>query len=90
MPGMGTGLNENAYAFRSVAAVGAVGIALVGVVPMAIAMTSAQADPILAEAIDGTPNATGTPAFDLVDQQDKNVSLATLRAVESALHPARP
>jgi cytochrome oxidase Cu insertion factor (SCO1/SenC/PrrC family) len=78
---------DPAYAFRSIAAVGAVGIALVGVVPMTLAMASAQADPILAEAIDGTPNATNTPApaFNLVDQQDQPVSLGTLRGKTIAL-----
>jgi cytochrome oxidase Cu insertion factor (SCO1/SenC/PrrC family) len=75
------------YAFRSIAAVGAVGIALVGVVPMAVATTSPQADPILAEAIDGTPNATDTPApaFDLVDQRGQPVSLGGLHGKAIAL-----
>jgi cytochrome oxidase Cu insertion factor (SCO1/SenC/PrrC family) len=78
---------DPAYVLRSIAAVGAVGIALVGVVPMAVAMTSAQADPILAEAIDGTPNATDTPtpAFDLVDQHGQPVSLVALRGKAIAL-----
>jgi cytochrome oxidase Cu insertion factor (SCO1/SenC/PrrC family) len=78
---------DPAYAFRSIAAIGAVGIALVGVVPMMLAMTSAQADPILADAIDGTPNATDTPApaFNLVDQQDRPISLGALRGKVIAL-----
>ena len=75
------------YAFRSIAAIGAVGIALVGVVPMAVATTSPHADPILTEAIDGAPNATDTPApaFDLVNQHDQPVSLAALRGRAIAL-----
>ena len=54
---------------------------------MALALTSAQADPILAEAIDGTPNATDTPtpAFNLVDQHGQPVSLGALRGKAVAL-----
>ena len=54
---------------------------------MMLAMTSAQADPILAEAIDGTPNATDTPApaFNLVDQQGRPISLGALRGKAIAL-----
>jgi cytochrome oxidase Cu insertion factor (SCO1/SenC/PrrC family) len=78
---------DPAYAFRSIAAIGAVGITLVGAVPMALALTSAQADPILAEAIDGTPNATDTPtpAFSLTDQHGQAVSLGALRGKAVAL-----
>ena len=78
---------DPAYAFRSIAAIGAVGITVVGVVPMALALTSAQADPILAQAIDGTPNATDTPtpAFSLVDQHGQAVSLGALRGKAVAL-----
>ena len=48
---------------------------------MAIAATDADADPVLAQAIDGTPDATDTaaPPFSLVDQHGQAVSLASLR-----------
>jgi cytochrome oxidase Cu insertion factor (SCO1/SenC/PrrC family) len=75
------------YTFRSIAALGAIGIVLVGAVPMAAAAASPHADPILAQAIDGTPVATDKPApgFNLVDQYDKAVSLASLRGKTVAL-----
>jgi hypothetical protein len=83
---------DPAHAFRSMAAIGAVGITLVGVVHMALALTGAHPDPILAEAIDGTPIATDmpTPAFSLVDQHGPAVSLGALRGKAVALtflHP---
>jgi cytochrome oxidase Cu insertion factor (SCO1/SenC/PrrC family) len=75
------------YTFRSIAALGAIGIVLVGAVPMAAAATSPHADPILAQAVDGTPEAIDKPAsgFNLVDQYDKPVSLASLRGKTVAL-----
>lgn len=70
-----------AYLFRSLAAAGAIGVVLLGAVPMAFAATNPVADPILNEAIDGTPNATNVPAppFDLIDQYGHSVSLRSLR-----------
>jgi cytochrome oxidase Cu insertion factor (SCO1/SenC/PrrC family) len=75
------------YAFRFVAASAAIGIVLVGGVPMAVAAASPNADPILATAVDGTPNAVNfpAPAFTLVDQRDRPVSLADLRGKTIAL-----
>jgi cytochrome oxidase Cu insertion factor (SCO1/SenC/PrrC family) len=75
------------YSLRSIAAVGAIGIALVGTVPMLLAATSANADPILSQAIDGTPNATNSPAptFTLIDQRGQAVSLTSLRGRAIAL-----
>jgi len=75
------------FAYRAIAALGAIGIILVGAAPMAIAATNPQADPILAQAIDGTPNSTNepAPAFSLVDQHDQPVSLASLRGKTIAL-----
>ena len=69
------------YAFRSIAALGAVGVTLLGAVPMAAAATNHNADPLLAEAVDGTPQATNAPApaFHLVDQYGRPVSLVGLR-----------
>jgi cytochrome oxidase Cu insertion factor (SCO1/SenC/PrrC family) len=68
------------YAFRAIAAVGAIGIVLVGAAPMAVAATNPNADPILSQAIDGTPVSTDTPApaFQLVDQNNRTVSLSSL------------
>jgi cytochrome oxidase Cu insertion factor (SCO1/SenC/PrrC family) len=69
------------YAFRSLAAAGAVGIALVGAAPMAVASTNPNADPIIAQAIDGSPGVDNFPApnFRLVDQDGATVSLQSLR-----------
>jgi cytochrome oxidase Cu insertion factor (SCO1/SenC/PrrC family) len=75
------------YAFRSIAALGAVAITIVGVAPMARAATNPNADPILTEALDGSPNVVDTPAppFTLVDQHGRPVSLASLRGKAIAL-----
>jgi cytochrome oxidase Cu insertion factor (SCO1/SenC/PrrC family) len=74
-------LERPTYAFRAVAAIGAVTVALLGAAPMAAASIEPTAAPILAEATDGTPNATDFPApgFRLLDQYDQPVSLASLR-----------
>ncbi len=76
-----------AYLFRSLAAVGAIGVVLLGAAPMAFAATNPVADPILNEALDGTPNATNVPAapFNLVDQYGKAVSLRALRGKALAI-----
>ena len=70
-----------AYFFRCLAALGAIGVVLLGAAPMALAATSPIADPLLTEAINGTPNATNIPAapFDLIDQYGRPVSLESLR-----------
>jgi cytochrome oxidase Cu insertion factor (SCO1/SenC/PrrC family) len=75
------------YAFRSVAALVAVGIVLVGGIPMAFATASPNADPILATAVDGAPNAlhSNAPSFSLLNQHDRNVTLASLRGKTVAL-----
>ena len=69
-----------AYAFRSIAALAAIGITLIGVVPMAAASVNPNADPIITEAFDGPPSVVNTPAppFRLVDQKGATVSLAAL------------
>ncbi|MGO8860913.1 MAG: SCO family protein [Acidimicrobiales bacterium] len=74
-------------AFRFVAALAAMGIVLVGGIPMAVATADPNADPILATALDGTPNAVNSPApdFKLVDQHDQTVSLSSLRGKAIAL-----
>jgi cytochrome oxidase Cu insertion factor (SCO1/SenC/PrrC family) len=68
------------YLLRSVLAVGAVGILLVGVGPMAVAATNPNADSILTEAANGTPSLVDVPAspFTLTDQHGHQVSLASL------------
>jgi len=75
------------FTFRTVAALGAVGVILVGAVPMAAASLNPRADPVLAEAIDGTPAVFDKPApgFSLVDQYGSPVSLAGLRGKTVAL-----
>ncbi len=71
------------------AAVGAVCgfVVLVGVVPMAVASTNPNADPILSEALNGSPNQVDSPApgFSLVDQRGRRVSLESLRGKAVAL-----
>jgi cytochrome oxidase Cu insertion factor (SCO1/SenC/PrrC family) len=76
-----------AYAFRSIAALAAIGIILIGVVPMAAASVNPNADPIIAEAVDGPPGVVNTPAprFRLVDQNGATVSLQSLRGKAVAL-----
>jgi cytochrome oxidase Cu insertion factor (SCO1/SenC/PrrC family) len=66
---------------RSVGAVAALGIILLGAAPMAAATTNRTADPILALAIEGDSSAMDIPAygFQLTDQSGQPVSLASLR-----------
>jgi cytochrome oxidase Cu insertion factor (SCO1/SenC/PrrC family) len=81
-------MNANpGYTFRILAALGALGITLLGVAPIAVASTNPNADPILAQAVDGIPDKTDIPApkFQLVDQAGVPVSLAGLRGKTIAL-----
>jgi cytochrome oxidase Cu insertion factor (SCO1/SenC/PrrC family) len=66
---------------RSVAAVAALGVILLGAAPMAADAVNRTADPILALAIEGdsTPMNSPAPAFHLTDQNNQPVSLASLR-----------
>jgi cytochrome oxidase Cu insertion factor (SCO1/SenC/PrrC family) len=75
------------YAFRLIGGIGAVGITLLGVVPMAAAATNPNADPILSQSISGTPIVADSPApsFDLLDQNGRHVSLASLHGKAIAL-----
>jgi cytochrome oxidase Cu insertion factor (SCO1/SenC/PrrC family) len=68
------------YLLRSLLAIGAVGIVLVGAAPMAVAATDPNADPILTEAANGSPNLVDAPAapFTLTDQHGHTVSLSSL------------
>ena len=75
------------YAFRTAAAVGALAITLVGTAPMALAATNDNADPLLTQAVDGSPEAFNIPEppVGLVDQYGRSVSLASLRGRAVAL-----
>jgi cytochrome oxidase Cu insertion factor (SCO1/SenC/PrrC family) len=66
---------------RTVAAVGAFGVAIIGVVPMMAASASTTASPLIAEALDGSsaPLNFRAPAFQLTNQDGRQVSLASLR-----------
>ncbi len=65
----------------TVMSAGAVGVVLLGAVPMAAAQASSAAAPILAQALDGSsaPLNSPAPGFTLTDQSGKRVSLASLR-----------
>jgi cytochrome oxidase Cu insertion factor (SCO1/SenC/PrrC family) len=75
------------YLMRVLAAISAITVVAVGAVPMASAAVNPNADPILAVAVDGTPNTVDlpAPAFHLVDQAGRPVSLADLRGRTLAL-----
>ncbi len=66
---------------RSVAGVGAIGLIVLGAAPMAAAQASPVADTILAQSIDGAyaPIHFTAPAFSLIDQNSRPVTLASLR-----------
>jgi len=64
-----------------VAAIGAVGVIVLGVAPMAVASASPNADPIIAQAISGSSAPVDYPApdFQFTDEHGAPVSLASLR-----------
>jgi cytochrome oxidase Cu insertion factor (SCO1/SenC/PrrC family) len=66
---------------RSVAAVAALAVIVIGAAPMAVAAANRNADPILALAIAGGSAAMDEPApgFTLTDQNGASVTLASLR-----------
>ncbi len=66
---------------RTLGAVGALGVAIIGVIPLAAASATASASPILAQALDGSsaPLNFRAPAFTLTNQHGRAVSLASLR-----------
>jgi cytochrome oxidase Cu insertion factor (SCO1/SenC/PrrC family) len=66
---------------RAVLAVWAVAIIILGAAPMALAQANPNADPIIAQAIDGNtaPLNFAAPPFTLTDQDGRQVSLASLR-----------
>jgi cytochrome oxidase Cu insertion factor (SCO1/SenC/PrrC family) len=65
---------------RTLGAIGALGVAAIGVIPLATASASASASPILAQALDGSsaPLHFKAPAFTLTNQHGRAVSLASL------------
>ena len=66
---------------RTMLSAAAVGVIILGAVPLAAAQASSAASPILAEAIDGSsaPLDSPAPAIALTDQDGRPVSLASLR-----------
>jgi cytochrome oxidase Cu insertion factor (SCO1/SenC/PrrC family) len=72
---------DPARTLRQAAAAAAVGVVLVGAVPMTAAAASRQASPLVAEAVDGAPEPVNAPAppISLVDQHDRPVSLTAWR-----------
>jgi cytochrome oxidase Cu insertion factor (SCO1/SenC/PrrC family) len=76
-----------AYLLRSLAAIGAVGIVLIGAAPMALAATNGTADPILAQASDGPPTEVDLPEapFTLIDQAGRTVTLSSFRGHDVAI-----
>ena len=70
-----------AASIQSVAAVGAIGLIVLGAAPMAAAQANPVADTILAQAIDGSsaPVNYPAPAFSLTSQDGRPVTLASLR-----------
>jgi len=70
-----------AASFGATASLGAAGVILLGVVPLASAETTPAASALLAESLDGGANLVNYPApgFTLTDQQGQQVSLAELR-----------
>ena len=65
---------------RTVGAVAALGVAIIGVIPMATASASTTASPIIAQALDGSSAQLNfqAPAFRLANQDGRPVSLASL------------
>ena len=66
---------------QSVAAIGAIGLIILGAAPMAAAQANPVADTILAQAIDGSSDPVNyrAPAFSLTDQDGQTVTLGSLR-----------
>jgi cytochrome oxidase Cu insertion factor (SCO1/SenC/PrrC family) len=75
------------YVLRSLAAICAVGVTLIGAAPMAVASINPNADPIIAQAVDGSPQPIHwtEPAFQLTDQSGRTVTLQSLRGKAVAL-----
>ena len=74
------GRSVAAASFPTVVSLGALGLIILGAAPMAAAQASPVADPILAEAINGSSAPLNVPAaaFSLTDQHGQTVTLASL------------
>jgi cytochrome oxidase Cu insertion factor (SCO1/SenC/PrrC family) len=70
-----------AATFGSMVSAGALGVIVLGVVPMATAQASPAASPILAQSLDGGSSPINIPAgdFTLTDQHGRRLSLSSLR-----------
>ena len=68
-------------ALRAMAVAGAVGVTLLGTVPIALASVTSNASPILAQSLAGAslPQNAPAPGFRLVDQFGRRVGLESLR-----------
>ena len=75
------------YLLRSFAALAALAVVVVGAAPMAAAAINHSTDPILTQAVNGTPNSLDlqAPPFTLTDQHGQSISLASLRGHTVAL-----
>jgi cytochrome oxidase Cu insertion factor (SCO1/SenC/PrrC family) len=78
---------DSGYAGRLAGAVGAVVVVLIGSAPMVAASVNSRTDPMLAEALNGAPQATSghAPDFHLIDQRGHRVSLTDLRGFVVAM-----
>ena len=80
------------YLTRVLAAIAAIAIVLVGAVPMAAASINPNADPILATAVDGTPNIVDFPRPPSTSstRPDGPVSLVEPPGADGGTHLPRP
>ena len=80
-------VSRPAQALRILASIGAIAVVLLGAAPMVAAATNPVADPLLTEAINGSPGYTNVAAtpFQLVDQEGRPISLRGLRGKVVAL-----
>jgi cytochrome oxidase Cu insertion factor (SCO1/SenC/PrrC family) len=92
VPVAGSALRERllarpAHLWRSLAAVGMIGVVLLGAAPMALASVNPHADAIVWQASNGAIDTTdvAAPAFTLTDQHGRPVSLQSLRGRAIAL-----
>jgi cytochrome oxidase Cu insertion factor (SCO1/SenC/PrrC family) len=83
LPGRLAALRQGfaALSGSSIAALGAIGVIVVGAAPMAFASANRNADPIIAQAISGgsAPVDSPAPGFTLTSQDGRQVSLSSLR-----------
>jgi cytochrome oxidase Cu insertion factor (SCO1/SenC/PrrC family) len=83
VPGLGGRIRQApTYFIRVFAGLASVAVIGLGAVPMAVASVNPNADPIVSQAIDGTPNAVqaAAPRFSLENQYGRPVTLSSLRS----------